>query len=61
MSLSMEKIKANNDLKKQKSVASFFQKRKMETKEGIKKISFKEEMYETKYSYYVYIKLILSQ
>ena len=57
----MEKMKANNDFKKQKSVASFFQKRKMETKEGIKKISCKEEMYETKYFYNVYIKLILSQ
>ena len=49
---SMEKMKANKDSKKQKSVASFFQKGKMETKEGIKKISFK--MYETKYFYNVY-------
>ena len=50
----MEKMKANKDLKKQKSVAWFFQKGKMETKEGIKKISFKQEMYETKYFYNVY-------
>ena len=47
----MEKMKANKD---RKVLLGFFQKGKMETKEGIKKIPFKQEMYETKYFYNVY-------